>query len=143
MEDRSALYIRQTGGQGGDLFSRFRRDRLYASEDACCAYTNKDCSKEPRRDYEVKFWVSHIKTTTNRVDPTGYEITCPAGGFIIFSGTWEDRRFQVFDADSQPVDFYLEHVYRNYAKRENVLDDHENEKNNAHHDDNDQGEPMV
>ncbi|KAI9256509.1 hypothetical protein BDA99DRAFT_561956 [Phascolomyces articulosus] len=111
MEDDTRFYIRQIGGQRGTVFSHFRRDKLFPGEEACCPYTKKQCAKEQTPDSEMTFWMSHAQG--NYRDLVGFEITCPAGGYIIFNRSYLHPKFEVYNADHTPYEFRLEHRYHN------------------------------
>ncbi|KAI9256511.1 hypothetical protein BDA99DRAFT_140170 [Phascolomyces articulosus] len=149
--DGTEFYIHQTGGHGKhkSMFTRFEHFRITSNQQECCPYDEKTCSDEADKNHEVRFWVSTMKKiiiiymyplnsiatnnittfnyikmqhSLNGITNQGYEITCPAGGYIIFGGTYNAPTFHVFYADDKSYPFRIIHEYRNkflYAKHKN------------------------
>ncbi|KAG2220648.1 hypothetical protein INT45_014078 [Circinella minor] len=140
MTDGTRFYIRQTGGQGrrSNYFARFEHFRVSPGDKECCSYDNYDCSDSADRNYEVKFWMRHHSTggLTNR----GYEITCPADGYIKFGGTYENPIIRVIGTNEEPYNSQIIHAYKNrftYAKypKNKDRDNGDNKKNQIKEDD--------
>ncbi|KAI9266869.1 hypothetical protein BDA99DRAFT_536273 [Phascolomyces articulosus] len=107
-EQFNYLDVTQIGGaERGPKSRRFRQLGVYPGTKVCCPYNNhKGCSDIAAVNHPVQFsfdlWHLHPDVYAHYVIEGGV-----AGGYIIFSGTVESPKFEVFNADHQVIPFQL------------------------------------
>ena len=77
--------------------------------------------------------------STSGLTNDGYEITCPADGYIKFGGTYEKPTINVIGTNEKPYDSHIIQGYKNrftYAKysKDKKHDNGDNKKNGIKHD---------
>ncbi|KAI9266877.1 hypothetical protein BDA99DRAFT_536281 [Phascolomyces articulosus] len=112
-DSKVRFYVKQVGGVDKvHPGKRFEKKGVYPGENGCCDYQNYDCSDIAEKDYPIKLWFNIYHFGPD----AGYDATCPADAKVFVSGTQEDPKFEVTNADGQAVPFELYKVNRkNYS----------------------------
>ncbi|KAI9266868.1 hypothetical protein BDA99DRAFT_558897 [Phascolomyces articulosus] len=106
------LTAEQIGGvDNTPMIRRFKQKKfMHPGDNICCPYDYKDCSDVPDKNHPITLWL-HFPNYHD-TDPTGYDITGVAGGYIIVSGPVVQPKFEVFNADHQSITFNLTQTLR-------------------------------
>ncbi|KAI7852087.1 hypothetical protein BDC45DRAFT_537658 [Circinella umbellata] len=108
MTDGTYFYAEQIEGQRpfAKAATRRFRHRIFQDDRKCCAWSNKQCNNvESDRNYSVGFLLSIFK----RGGPHEHEFrtACPAGGYIVATGTFEKPKYEVYDLNNTVIYHYL------------------------------------
>ncbi|KAI9252961.1 hypothetical protein BDA99DRAFT_540951 [Phascolomyces articulosus] len=135
-DSKVRFYVKQVGGVDKvHAPKRFEKKGVYPGKSGCCDFQNYDCSDIAEKNHPIKLWFNLYHFGPD----AGYDVTCPADSKVFVSGTQEDPKFEVTDADGNPVDFKLYKVNRkaysygyskNDKKKDAVIDDSKNKGDN-------------
>ncbi|KAI8382906.1 hypothetical protein BD560DRAFT_420679 [Blakeslea trispora] len=96
------LFLRQNPPNRGAIFSKtFTVDPLKPGEKACCPYTVYDCNKSGNQEEYVDLYTG-ARWDGGRV--SDFQISVPAGGYIIFTGKNELFRIDAYTANGELTD---------------------------------------
>ncbi|KAG2226084.1 hypothetical protein INT45_011701 [Circinella minor] len=100
MSDNTELYIHQDSGQGywAKTGRRFQHSNMGTGQKECCPYTSRQCSAKPDKSNTCSFSFTYSRNGGQDRGP-GFTTTCPAGGYIVATGTFDHFSYSVFDAD--------------------------------------------
>ncbi|KAI9312967.1 hypothetical protein BX666DRAFT_1813019, partial [Dichotomocladium elegans] len=104
--DPTVINIFQTGGQSTFTpdSSRFHAPELSPGDKQCCHFSNPQCNGTRKPENTLSFGVR--RKYPDRREGI-FDIDCPAGGFIVFSGDSNQPNIEVFNADRSPYNFHF------------------------------------
>ncbi|KAI8149447.1 hypothetical protein BJV82DRAFT_573775 [Fennellomyces sp. T-0311] len=112
--DGTSFFIRQIAGQGphAKLNARFKKWNVTPDQSECCSYQDNDCAANGNAEDIVKFWI--VLKSDQGFGVGNYEIDCPAGGYIVLSGTSTQPIIDVRWADGRPYQYTVEHDQKSH-----------------------------
>ncbi|KAI7860032.1 hypothetical protein BDC45DRAFT_530479 [Circinella umbellata] len=102
MEGDTQLYVHQNAGQtflAQSYHRRFHHDRMPPNTSECCPYDSRDCNKKKKdKNYIVLLTVAPLKDGKRELENT-HMVRCPAGGYVVVTGTYDSFSYKSYDAE--------------------------------------------
>ncbi|KAG2226744.1 hypothetical protein INT45_001091 [Circinella minor] len=101
MSDDTELFAMQIVGQASYANTesrRFQHRNIKPGTSECCPYSSNDCSRRGNKNMDVRIELSYTKNEGKTSGDIFYPII-PAGGYIVATGTFDQFKFERFDAD--------------------------------------------
>ncbi|KAG2221238.1 hypothetical protein INT45_013949 [Circinella minor] len=101
MAQDTTLNVQQLDGQA--LFARgnrrFKHERIPTGESRCCAWNNNQCSKARFKGNPIILELSYNIAKDKLGHGGVYVVTCPAGGYVVATGSFGQVKYETYDAD--------------------------------------------